>query len=587
MCGIIYKSNYYTKTDCEKFIRSCDLLRHKKVDNFGYYFNQNHCLGHLRLNSVDNNYIQPIIEYNKYLIFDGNLTNYHELTNSKDERVDSLLVFKLLERYGIKALNKINGAYAFIYVDNDKTIAVRDRFGIKPLYYSVYEKDIIIANEIKAILNYIDESIVNKEGLCELLGMGPSHSIGKTIYKNIYEVPPGHYLEYDKDGLTVKEYYDINAYKIEIPYSEAVKKAKSLVVNSILSNIPTDKNVSCLLSGGLDSSIVAKVVSDHVGNINTYLIDYEDNEEEFIPNSYEITKDKDYARLVSKDIKSNHNEIIIDNNTLFDNLKKAVEYRDSPGMTDIDSSLIYLASEISKTNRVCLTGECADEIFAGYKWYYEPYDNKYGFPWIKSLEFKENLLNDKYKLNLKDYVVEEYSKAINKCKLSSKTKLGINHQQLCYMNIKYCMTNLLNRNDAMTRALSINSLAPFCDYKIIELLYNLPLSYKYRLKTEKKLLRDCFKKEVIKPVLERKKSPYPKSRSKGYETKVKEELLNILNSDSILNELFDKDKLLSFINDDKEMEEPWYGQLMRKTSFLAYLYQIDYWYKKYNIRIEI
>jgi asparagine synthase (glutamine-hydrolysing) len=139
----------------------------------------------------------------------------------------------------------------------------------------------------------------------------------------------------------------------------------------------------------------------------------------------------------------------------------------------------------------------------------------------------------------------------------------------------------------MTRALSINSLAPFCDYKIIELLYNLPLGYKYRLKTEKKLLRDCFKKEVIKSVLERKKSPYPKSRSKGYETKVKEELLKVLSGDSILNELFNKEKLLSFINDDKEMEEPWYGQLMRKTSFLAYLYQIDYWYKKYNIRIEI
>jgi asparagine synthase (glutamine-hydrolysing) len=133
----------------------------------------------------------------------------------------------------------------------------------------------------------------------------------------------------------------------------------------------------------------------------------------------------------------------------------------------------------------------------------------------------------------------------------------------------------------------IDARAPFCDYRIIELLYILPLNYKYRLKTEKKILRDCFKKEVIKDVITRKKSPYPKSRTKEYEEKVKIELLNVLSKESILNELFNKEKLIDFINDDKEMEEPWYGQLMRKTSFLAYLYQIDYWYKKYNIRIDI
>jgi asparagine synthase (glutamine-hydrolysing) len=482
-----------------------------------------------------------------------------------------------LNKYKKDSLNLINGGYAFVYICDDKILAVRDRLGVKPLYYTIYNDDIIIASEIKAILAYGKETIVDKDGLCELLGMGPSNSVGKTIYKDIYEIPPGHYLEFDGRKIKIEKYYEINQYKLEITYSDAVRRVNKMVRESIINNIPSDNKVSCLLSGGLDSSIVSTVVSEKIGPINTYLIDYEDNDKDFIPNSYEITRDKDYARLVAADIKSNHNELTIDNQTLFDNIKKAVDYRDSPGMTDIDSSLIYLSSKIK--DKVCLTGECADEIFAGYSWYYEKSENKYGFPWIKSLDFKENLLNDKYKLNLKEYVIKEYNKAINGNKL--------NHKELCYINIKYCMTNLLNRNDRMTMSSSLEAKAPYCDYKLIELLYNLPLSYKYRLKTEKKLLRDSFKKTVIKDVIERKKSPYPKSRSKEYEYKVKEELLNIINGDSILNELFNKEKLIEFINDPNEMEQPWYGQLMRKTSFLAYLYQIDYWYKKYKIRIDI
>lgn len=581
MCGIMYKSNFYTKTNYVEFINSCNLLKNRGPFDYSFIFTKNHSMGHHRLYSVDNDYRQPIFDDGNYLMMDGYLTNYHKLVSNSNKRVDSILVSNLLKKHKLDTLNMINGAYSIVYVNDNKVLAIRDRFGVKPLYYTIYNSDIIIASELKAILSYIDEVVVDKDGLCELLGMGPSHSVGKTVYKNIYEVPPGCYLEFDKNGIKVNEYYDVKAYKEKITYSEAIKRIKSLLNESIINSIPSDNRVGCLLSGGLDSSIVSTIVCEKVKKLDTYLIDYEDSEKDFKANDYEISRDKDYARLVSDNIKSNHSEIVIDDNTIFDNLKKAVDYKDLPGMTDIDSSLIYLSSEIVKRNNTCLTGECADEIFAGYKWYYEKTTNEFGFPWINSLDFKEDLLNDKYKLNLKEYVLNEYVNAIN------KNENLTHHQQLCYINLKYCMTNLLDRSDRMTMGVSLEAKAPFCDYKLIELLYNLPLSYKYHLKTEKKLLRDCYKKEVIKKVIERKKSPYPKSRSKGYEQKVKEELKNILNGDSILNELFDKNKLLSFINNEEEMEKPWYGQLMRKNAFLAYLYQIDYWFKKYKIRIVL
>lgn len=114
----------------------------------------------------------------------------------------------MLMTYGTKALEHLNGIFSFVYTDKDKVIAVRDMFGVKPLYYTLIDNDLFVASEIKSILAYKKEAVVNTEGLCELLGMGPSHSQGKTVYKDIYEVKPGNMLVFDKkNGLRVEQYY--------------------------------------------------------------------------------------------------------------------------------------------------------------------------------------------------------------------------------------------------------------------------------------------------------------------------------------------------------------------------------------------
>jgi asparagine synthase (glutamine-hydrolysing) len=149
------------------------------------------------------------------------------------------------------------------------------------------------------------------------------------------------------------------------------------------------------------------------------------------------------------------------------------------------------------------------------------------------------------------------------------------------------MTNLLDRNDRITSGASIDVRAPFCDYRLVEILYNLPFKYKYRMSVEKKLLRDAYKNDVIKSVIKRKKSPYPKSQSHNYHNRIKSLVIDLLDDDSsIINILFNKEKLRDFIESDEEMSVPWYGQLMRKTAFIAYLYQLDYWFRKYNVRID-
>ncbi len=599
MCGIVYKSNFYTPTRYNDFISACNKLDHRGPDDFGYLFTKDHSFGHKRLAIIDlENGKQPMSILNHHLIYNGELYNMEELRQKlKEKNVslessgDTLLLLKLLMTYNIKALDYLNGIFSFVYTSGDTVMAVRDMFGVKPLYYTMIDKDLFVASEIKSILEYKKEAVVNREGLCELLGMGPSHSQGKTVYKDIYEVKPGNVLLFDrKNGLRIKQYYQLKAYPFHLTYEETVLKVRELLDKAIQRQMISDVGISCFLSGGLDSSIISTIASKNVDTLDTFSIDYEDNKKDFQANSFEIAPDREYAKKVSEAIHSRHHPVMIDNETLVEYLKKAVELKDSPGMTDIDSSMIFLAQNIAKFYKVSLSGEAADEVFAGYPWYYRKEKESTTFPWIRNIKYKESLLNEEYrkKLNLEEYVQKEYDMAVAEAPILEKdNKSSIKHRQLCYLNIRYFMTNLLDRKDRMTMGASLEVRVPFCDKELVEFLYNVPYKYKYRNKTEKKLLRDAYEGIVIDEVVHRKKSPYPKSNSQKYHTMVKEALSDCLkDKDSVLYKIFDVNRIREIMDSKEELDVPWYGQLMRKTALLAYLYQIDYWFKKYNVRIE-
>lgn len=596
MCGILYKSSFYSKKDETLFIDALRTLKHRGPDEEGVLFTSSHMLGHERLSIVDlNGGHQPMSLINKHLIYNGELYNtieLKEILEINDNIGDTNILLRLLDKEGMNSLSKLNGIYGFVFIDNDIVYAVRDPFGVKPVFYSIDNGDLIVSSEIKAILKLKGEAVVDSEGLKEILAMGPSHSIGKTIYKGIYELPPGCYLKYDKNNYEIIQYYTIPTYKNNLSYNEAVNKTNELLTNAIKNQMISDVDIACFLSGGLDSSIISTIVSKNKEKLDCYTIDYEDNKKDFIPNEFEKSRDYDYALKVSNSINANLHTALIDNETLINNLKRAVICKDGPGMTDIDSSMIYISEEISKKYKVALSGECADELFAGYSWFYSKEKEKKGFPWIRNLKDREVLLNPKWrkKLNLCEYALNEYENAIKEAPINElDNNFEKKHRQMTYLNIRYFMANLLDRKDRMTMGAvpPIEARVPFCDKNLVEFLYNLPFKYKYRYKTEKKLLRDAYKGIVIDDVINRKKSPYPKSNSLVYEAKIKELLLKTLeDKNSILYELFDIEKIMKLLNSKEELKTPWYGQLMRKTSFFAYLYQIDYWYRKYNIRIE-
>ena len=595
MCGIFYKSNFYTKTDEEKFIHACNLLEHRGPDDYGFLFNKEHSFGHKRLAIRDvRNAKQPMSILNHHLIYKGELYNMDELEQKLDTplefKSDTLLLLRLLMQNKENIVKDLNGIFAFVYTDHDEVLIVRDMFGVKPLYYTIYEKDILVASEMKSILAYTEHRVLNKEGLCELLGMGPSHSQAKTVFKDIFELKPGHYLKFNKQGkLEDHTYYQLEAKGFDLSYEETKTKVRELLDRAIERQMISDVDLSTFLSGGLDSSIISTIVALHKDSLDTYSISYENSE--FKENAFERSKDSDFTHLVSDAIHSTQHDVVIDNKSLVEGLRQAVLIRDVPGMTDIDSSMYFLANSIRQKHKVGLSGECADEIFGGYPWFYEKKKKLTTFPWIRNLDYKESLLNEKYRslLNLKSYVMNEFNMAIAETPiLKSDSKTQIRQRQLSYINIKYFMTNLLDRKDRLTMAASIEVRVPFCDKDLVDFLYNVPFKYKYRSKIEKKLLRDAYKGTVIDEVIDRKKSPYPKSNSEEYHREVVKLLNEVLeDKESILYEIFDISKIRDILNSEEELEVPWYGQLMRKTAFLAYLYQIDYWFKTYKIKLEI
>jgi asparagine synthase (glutamine-hydrolysing) len=253
-------------------------------------------------------------------------------------------------------------------------------------------------------------------------------------------------------------------------------------------------------------------------------------------------------------------------------------------MADIDSSFYLFSKEISKEHKVCLSGECADEIFGGYPWFYreELYSQPH-FPWMRDLDLKMDLFHkDIKKLNIKDYIIEQYNHSINEIN-SQDFK-----QRMMYINMEWFMQTLLTRCDSTTMRSSIEVRVPFANTKIFNYLFNMPLSYMFLNHEEKGVLREAFKDDLPYSITHRKKNPYPKTQHPKYCELITHKLKEILkNKDNILYKLFDQKALFQLIETNgKSFKAPWFGQLMTGPQLLAYLYQIALWGDIYSIKIE-
>lgn len=615
MCGFTGYANFIDKIHHSKSViqQMNASLSKRGPDEDGYYYSDYVHFAHKRLIVIDpEGGKQPMIEhysYGDYIIcYNGQIYNTKELKNTLIENgfkinthSDTEILLKSYIHFGNSVVNYLNGIFAFAIFNTKKEelFIARDHFGVKPFFYTIQNNTFIFASEIKAIFKFPGvEKIIDSQGISELFGIGPSHTSGTTVFKNIFELKPAHFGVFNKSGLHLTKYWSLKSKEHTDSLGKTCEKIKYFLNDSITSQLVSDKPICTFLSGGLDSSIITKFAADYYQKeglppLDTYSIDYVDNDKNFVKSDFQPNSDNYYIDLMTKNLHTKHHKIIIDTPELASSLEDAMIARDMPGMADIDSSLLLFCKNVKNEMTVALTGECADEIFGGYPWFFrEDSLNSGTFPWSIAIEERQKLLNSDIssKVNLKDYIDYRYNESLKEVEiLESDSKETAEKRKISYLTLNWFMQTLLDRSDRMAMYNGFELRVPFCDYRLAEYVWNIPWEMKALKGREKGLLRYVCKDFLPDEIVDRKKSPYPKTHNPTYLSKVKIMLSNIMEkSDAPINSLLNRDYILSILESNGEaFSRPWFGQLMTGPQLMAYLCQVNMWLEKYQPKIEI
>ena len=615
MCGFVGFANF--KEDVSKkenILKNMnETLKKRGPDEDGYYIDKHAELAHKRLIVIDpEGGKQPMIESflsNTYIIvYNGQIYNTKEL---KEELVqngfkikshsDTEILLKSYIHYGKDVVKHLNGIFAFAILDtkNNEIFLARDHFGVKPLFYTLVDNTLIFASEIKALFEYPGvEKIVDSQGILELFGIGPAHTPGLTVFKGIYEIKPAHFAVFNNSGLHIKRYWKLKSKEHKDSFGQTCEHLKFLLNDAITRQLVSDVPLCTFLSGGLDSSIITKFASDyHKANdmppLDTYSIDYVDNDKNFVKSDFQPNSDSFYVDFISKRLGTNHHKIVIDTPELAEALEDAMIARDTPGMADIDSSLLLFCKYVKKDMTVSLTGECADEIFGGYPWFFREDALKSNtFPWSISTSERQKLLNPYIgeKIKLKDYIDYRYDESLKEVEiLDTDSKETAEKRKISHLTLNWFMQTLLDRSDRMAMYNGFELRVPFCDYRLAQYVWNIPWEWKALKGREKGLLRYICKDFLPSEIVDRKKSPYPKTHNPTYLAKVKGMLSKIMeDKDAPINNLLNRDYILEILETDgKAFTRPWFGQLMVGPQLMAYLCQVNMWLEKYQPKIEL
>lgn len=615
MCGIVGWVNYEVNLqDKSKIMKKMtDTLSKRGPDAEGYYFNTNAAFGHRRLIVVDpEGGGQPMTkrlgDFEYTIIYNGELYNTEDLRNKLLEKgyefegySDTEVLLTAYIEWGPDCVEELNGIFAFGILDEKegRLFMARDRLGVKPLFYALRGNSFVFASELKALLSHPDiEAVISEEGIMEIFGLGPARSPANGVFKGIKELPPGYCLIYNEyDGIRIREYWKLVSKPHEEDLETTVAHTRSLVLDAVVRQLVSDVPVCTFLSGGLDSSAISAIAANHFreagkGTLETYSIDYVDNDLFFKPTEYQPDADHVWVKKMCQHIGSSHNRILIDTPQLLAALEDAVTANDLPGMADVDSSLYLFCRAVKEKSTVALSGECADEIFGGYPWFRRSEDiSANTFPWSKATAERSRLLKGELSgLPIEAYVASRYEEALREVpRLEGETEMQHRMRELFYLNLKWFMVTLLNRKDRMSMANGLEVRVPFADHRIVEYAWNIPWEMKFCDEREKGLLRRALNGILPQEVIERKKSPYPKTHNPGYTKALQRQLkMLLLKPSTPLLQLIDKKAVMEIAETGgAAFGKPWFGQLMTGPQLMAYLIQVNTWLELYRIKIEL
>ncbi len=532
------------------------------------------------------------------IAYNGELYNAEDLRNELESlgehfttHSDTEVLLRAYLRWGAGTPERLNGIFSFAVWDarNQNLFLARDPMGVKPLFYALRGDTLFFASELKTLLLFPEiRPEVDARGLYDLMFLGPGRTPGCGVFRNVYEVLPGYMGIFDERGLTMTPYWSLRDGPCEDSFEACVEHTRFLVEDAIRRQLVSDVPLGTFLSGGLDSSIISAVAAREMGRVDTFSVDYRDNDRYFRSTKFQPNSDSYFIGVMEEAIHAGGHHIILDTDALVSGLLEAAEARDLPGMADVDSSMLLLSRAVREHVTVILSGECADEIFGGYPWYRDPEIRAInGFPWAQTTHYRASFARQEL-LDWEDpeeFVRRRYEETLSSVDLTpGLTPLEQRMKEMMVLNLRWFMQTLLDRKDRMSMWSGLEIRVPFCDKRIVEYLYRVPWSYKDYRGREKGLLRYAFRDLLPAEITARKKSPYPKTWNPDYMAAVSDLLRQELQgTNSPLLAFLKKDALLALCGEDRSL--PWYGQLMTTPQTIAYFLQMAHWLRARNVSV--
>ena len=644
ICGMIdFRQEFDEVLNCKILQNMGATMLHRGPDQQGIYFSSGKVftgLQHNRLAVIDiENGLQPIsaiLNGVKYtIVYNGEIYNAAELreeiltelfkrTGKYPEfmtNCDTEVVLYSYIVWGEDCPCKLNGIFAFAVfkeqigdtlsgdAPRQSIFLARDRFGVKPLYYCWINdhKTFLFSSEMKGLLRHPDvRAQMDQYGLWQLFYLTPVTLHGSTLFKNIHEIQPAYSVSIDcthsygdygeVPKMYSRKYWLIEAKRFTGEREDAIRVTRELLEDAVRRQLVSDVPLCVFLSGGLDSSVIAALAAkayQEIGEqLSTYSFEYEGNKESFHSTLFQPQGDDEYALYLADYLGVNHTVLTAPTEYIAEFLYDAVIARDFPGQADIDSSLLYFCSQVKILHTVAMSGECSDEIFGGYPWFYRPEMLERDFyPWIHDPKVRIGLLRDEIAKADEGYefLSRIYHEFIAKCPgLSDDSPSMAASRKATWLSTNYFMTNLLERKDRMSMYSAVEVRVPFADHRLVEHVYNVPWEYKFEEHSgvgEKSLLRNAMRDILPDKILWRKKSPYPKTHNPAYEARVTAMLGERLERpESVLHELLDPNQLQKIFRSENTT---WFGQLMSGPQLIEWLYQVDVWFEEYGIDLSL
>ena len=626
MCGITgiiafnengkkYLSNINTATAC---------LEKRGPDGDGIYTHNNTALGHRRLSVIDTSSLaaQPFTDASgRYtIVFNGEIFNFKELREQLvlkgiplRSQSDTEVLLYLYIRDKEKSLGLLDGEFAFAVYDRaeESLFLARDRFGIKPLYFYRDEEKFIFASELKALVAFGIPKTIDRSSLQTYLHFNYIPA-PYSIFENVRKLDAGNFLGINSRAELKKEaYYSIpeTHANTSADYEASKKQLQSLLEHSVQQRLVADVPIGAFLSGGIDSSIITAIAARHTKHLNTFSIGYKDEP---------MFDETHYAKLVAKKHHTEHTVFELDNEALFGGLHQVLDYIDEPFADSSALAVSLLCMHTKKRVTVALSGDGADEIFAGYNKHAAELKARSGglkaalvkaaHPLLRQLPKSRNSKAgntirqlEKFAEGMKLSAPERYWKwarwagfeaghiftaaysnslqpaEYQKRKAAIIRNISDDYNSVLYTDMKLVLENdMLVKVDRMSMSNSLEVRVPFLDHKIVDFAFSLPAAFKIDGQQRKKILKDAFREDLPAELMHRGKQGFEVPLLTWFRTELKSMIMDELLSESFIKEqaIFNpeaiqqlKTKLFSNSPDDA-VEKVWA------------LIVFQYWWKK-------